>query len=40
MKIRRFMYGDELPLLAVFISSVRGLAIRDYTPEQIDAWAP
>ncbi|MEI9597680.1 GNAT family N-acetyltransferase [Moellerella wisconsensis] len=40
MKIRRFMYGDELPLLAVFISSVRGLAIQDYTPEQIDAWAP
>ncbi|MFG1172551.1 GNAT family N-acetyltransferase [Erwiniaceae bacterium CAU 1747] len=40
MKIRRFREGDEIPLLHVFFSSVHGIASRDYTPEQIAAWAP
>lgn len=40
MHIRPYASGEELLLLAVFQSSVRGLAIRDYTPAQIDAWAP
>jgi putative acetyltransferase len=40
MLIRPFAPGEELALLAVFQSSVRGLAARDYTSEQIDAWAP
>ncbi|WP_227811796.1 GNAT family N-acetyltransferase [Massilia sp. IC2-477] len=39
MHIRPCAAGEELSLLAVFQSSVRGLASRDYTPEQIDAWA-
>lgn len=38
--IRPCAPGEELALLAVFQSSVRGLAARDYTPRQIDAWAP
>ena len=40
MHIRPYAAGEELSLLAVFQSSVRGLASRDYTPAQIDAWAP
>jgi len=40
MEIRRFMDGDESALLRVFLSSVRDIASRDYTPEQIEAWAP
>lgn len=39
MKIRRFRNGDEVALFNVFLSSVRDLASRDYTPEQIEAWA-
>jgi putative acetyltransferase len=40
MLIRPCAPGEELSLLAIFQSSVRGLASRDYTPEQIEAWAP
>lgn len=40
MLIRPFKTGGELALLTLFQSSVRELAARDYTPEQIDAWAP
>lgn len=40
MLIRPCAPGEELALLAVFQSSVRGLAARDYTLEQIDAWSP
>ncbi len=40
MRIRRAAPGEEPALLAIFQSSVRGLASRDYTPAQIDAWAP
>ncbi|QOY94169.1 GNAT family N-acetyltransferase [Massilia sp. UMI-21] len=40
MHIRPVASGEEDALLAVFQSSVRGLASRDYTSEQIEAWAP
>lgn len=40
MLIRAFVPGEEPALLALFQSSVRGLAARDYTPEQIEAWSP
>lgn len=40
MKIRRFKAGDERALFRVFFSSVHDLASQDYTPEQIEAWAP
>ncbi|TDN49517.1 GNAT family N-acetyltransferase [Scandinavium goeteborgense] len=40
MDVRRFMDSDEIALLPVFLSSVRNIASRDYTPEQIEAWAP
>jgi putative acetyltransferase len=38
--LRPFRTGDEATLLAVFRSSVHGLACRDYNAEQIAAWAP
>jgi putative acetyltransferase len=40
MHIRPMHAGEELALRAVFHSAVHGLASRDYTPEQIEAWAP
>lgn len=40
MNIRRFRNGDETALFRVFFSAVHDTASRDYTPEQIDAWAP
>lgn len=40
MKIRRFAYGDEAALFQVYFSAIHETASRDYTQEQIDAWAP
>ena len=40
MNIRRFINGDETALFRVFFSAVHDTASRDYTPEQVDAWAP
>lgn len=40
MHIRPFRSGEERALHAVFHSAVHGLASRDYTREQIEAWAP
>ncbi len=40
MRIRPYVAGEEGALLAIFQSSVRGLACRDYSPEQTEAWAP
>jgi len=40
MIIRDFRIGDEMALHAVFFSAVRRTASRDYSPEQIEAWAP
>lgn len=40
MIIRRFKRDDGEILLKVFLSSVRNVASRDYTPQQIAAWLP
>jgi putative acetyltransferase len=40
VEIRRFLDGDEPALHAVFHSAIHGLACKDYTSEQIEAWAP
>jgi putative acetyltransferase len=40
MRIRPFRSGDELALREVFHSAVHDVARRDYTAEQIEAWAP
>lgn len=40
MLIRRFRSGEERALHAVFQSAVRGLASKNYSTEQIEAWAP
>ena len=40
MLLRAFRVGDEPGLYQVFRSAIQGLAIRDYTPEQVNAWAP
>ena len=40
MRIRPFSPGEERQLHAVFYSAVHSLASRDYSPEQLDAWAP
>ena len=40
MHIREFQLGDEAGLYAVFLSAIHELASKDYTPEQIEAWAP
>jgi len=38
--LRAFTPGDAPALRAVFMSAIHELAIRDYTPAQVDAWAP
>jgi putative acetyltransferase len=38
--LRDFQAGDEPALRAVFHSAIHEVAIRDYTPVQVDAWAP
>jgi putative acetyltransferase len=40
MDVRRFRFGDEVALFHVFFTAVHEVAAHDYTPEQIDAWAP
>lgn len=40
MNIRRFAIGDEAALYEVFFSAIHKIAIRDYTQNQVDAWAP
>lgn len=40
MLIRAFRVGDEPDLHQVFLSAIHGIATRDYTPEQVNAWAP
>lgn len=40
MRIRRFRLGDEPALFQVFHSAIHLIAARDYTPAQIEAWAP
>lgn len=40
MQIRRFRVGDEASLFRVYFSAVHLLASRDYSAEQVQAWAP
>lgn len=40
MLIRRVQIGEEHALFDVFHSAIHLVASRDYTPEQINAWAP
>jgi putative acetyltransferase len=40
MLIRPYRPGEEEQLRAIFHSSVHGIARRDYTQEQLHAWAP
>jgi putative acetyltransferase len=40
MLVRPFNDGDEPALQAVFYSAIHTIAAKDYTPEQLDAWAP
>ncbi len=40
MIIREFRIGDESALHQVFFSAIHQIATQDYTPEQINAWAP
>jgi putative acetyltransferase len=40
MIIRPFRQGEEAALRQVFFSAVHEIASRDYTSEQIEAWAP
>lgn len=40
MLIRDFRAGEEAALRSVFFSSVHELAHQDYSPEQLEAWAP
>jgi putative acetyltransferase len=38
--LRGFAAADAPALRAVFASAIHEVAIRDYTREQVDAWAP
>ena len=40
LQLRRFALGDEAALYRVFHSAVHQTAARDYTPAQVQAWAP
>jgi putative acetyltransferase len=40
MLVRNFRIGDEAALHQVFLSAIHGVAINDYTLEQVAAWAP
>lgn len=40
MLFRRIQIGEEPVLFDIFHSAIHLVASRDYTPEQINAWAP
>ncbi len=40
LHIRSHKEGEEPALFAVYYSAIHQVACRDYTPEQIQAWAP
>ncbi|MDO8270641.1 MAG: GNAT family N-acetyltransferase [Gammaproteobacteria bacterium] len=40
MHIRRFRAGEEVALFNVFHSAIHLIASRDYSQEQVSAWAP
>ena len=39
MELRRYRPGDLPELARLFYGSITGVACRDYTPEQVAAWA-
>lgn len=40
MHIRHFQPGEELDLFEVYYSAIHLVARRDYTEDQVNAWAP
>lgn len=40
MHVRKFRIGDEAALFKVYFSAIHQVASRDYSQEQIEAWAP
>jgi putative acetyltransferase len=40
MKLRTYEIGDTAEIMDLFYNTVHEINIRDYTKEQIDAWAP
>jgi putative acetyltransferase len=40
MRIRRFNPGEEPALFEIYHSAIHLIARRDYTEEQVNAWAP
>jgi hypothetical protein len=40
MHVRKFRVGDEAALFRVYYSAIHQVASRDYSPVQIEAWAP
>lgn len=40
LKIRKFQIGDELALRKLFYTTIRTINVRDYSAEQVKAWAP
>ncbi len=40
IELRAFQPGDEPALRAVFASAIHEVASRDYSPLQVDTWAP
>lgn len=40
MEIRRYERGDLEKITMIFQNTVHKVNIKDYTPEQVDAWAP
>ena len=40
LRIRQFRHGDEEALLALFRNTIRNVNRRDYSAEQVCAWAP
>lgn len=40
LTIRAFQPGDALEIMRLFRDTVHNVNSRDYTPEQIEAWAP
>ncbi len=40
MNIRKFHHQDTQEIMQLFYDTVHNINIRDYTPEQVNAWAP
>ena len=38
--IRKYQQGDELALREIFFNTIRQINIKDYSPLQVQAWAP